>query len=324
MVTRWACWCSRELVAHRGWWSAPEKKQPNHNPWRSALNFMKSVALVVSRLVLLLVCLGAWSWVAVADERKASIPHATVELVSAQQSIQPGHVLRLGLHFRLDQGWHIYWVNPGDSGEPPRVEWRLPAGLRAGAIEWPAPSRLPLPPLMDYGYEGEVLLPVRVETISGLTLGGEAVLAAEVKAIVCREVCIPAKTQLALSLPVRADRPRQFRETAALFRAAQRALPKPAPANWRPSARDLGDRFELLVNTGHAVSAAWFAPLEPLQIENAAPQKSVSGFAGVRLILQKSDQLSKPVAHLRGVLVLSEGAYAIDAPVAPAKRPKER
>jgi len=263
---------------------------------------------------------------AVADERSASIPHGTVSLVSEQESIQPGHGILLGLHFRLENGWHIYWINPGDSGEPPRLDWHLPAGLRAGAIEWPAPSRLPIPPLMDYGYEGEVLLPVPIESTAGLTAGAEATLAADMKAIICRDVCIPAKAHLSLLLPVRAERPRKSAETAAMFSAARKALPKPAPANWRSSAKDLGDSFELRVNVGHSVSEAWFAPLKPLQIENAAPQKTVSTGAGVRLILKKSDQLLKPVSRLRGVLVLaSQGAYLIDAPVAPlsAKKPNQ-
>jgi len=269
-----------------------------------------------------MLCLAAR---AIADERGVAIPHGTVELLSEQESIQPGHAIHLGLHFRLEKGWHIYWINPGDSGEPPRLEWHLPAGLRAGALEWPAPSRLPILPLMDYGYEGEVLLPVPIENTADLAPGEEAALSADLTAIVCREVCIPAKANLSLSLPVRVDRPGESAETQAMFRAARKALPKPAPANWRPSAKDLGDSFELRVNTGHSVSEAWFAPLDPLEIENAAPQKSVSTAAGVRLILKKSDQLLKPVSRLRGVLVLPQGAYLINAPVAPApaKRPQQ-
>jgi thiol:disulfide interchange protein DsbD len=260
-----------------------------------------------------------------ADERSASIPHGTVELVSEQQSIQPGHALQLGLHFLLEKGWHIYWVNPGDSGEPPRLEWQLPAGLRAGAIEWPAPRRLPVPPLMDYGYEGEVLLPVRIENTAGLSVGRAVTFVADMKAIVCREVCIPAKAHLSLSLPSRAERPRESAEARAMFSAARKALPKPAPANWRATVKDLGDSFELRVYTGQSTSQAWFAPFEPLVIENAAPQKTASTRAGVRLILKKSEQLLKPISRLRGVLVLPAGAYLIDAPVAPApaKRPQK-
>ena len=270
------------------------------------------------KAVLLLLACAALPDAGTAEEHAASIPHGTVELVSEQESIQPGRPLLLGLHFRLEQGWHIYWVNPGDSGEPPRLEWQLPAGLQAGEIQWPAPKRLPIATLVDYGYEGDVLLPVPVETAARFSAGaGDAALAADLKAIVCRDVCIPAKAHLNLSLPVRADKPRESSETMAMFRAAERALPKPAPAAWRPTAEDLGDRFELRVNTGRAGAGAWFAPLEPLQIENAAPQKSVSVAAGIRLILKKSDQLSKPISRLRGVLVLSQGAYVIDAPVAP-------
>jgi thiol:disulfide interchange protein DsbD len=231
----------------------------------------------------------------------------------------------LGLHFRLEKGWHIYWINPGDSGETPRLEWHLPAGLRAGAIQWPVPSRLPIPPLVDYGYEGEVLLRVPIESTSGLAGRSEVTLAADMKAIVCREVCIPAKAQLAISLPVRAEPPRESAATLDLFRAARKSLPKPAPASWRASASDLGSRFELRISTGRAVPQAWFAPLEPLQIENAAPQETASTGRGVRLILKKSDQLLKPLSRLRGVLVLPQGAYLIDAPVAraQAKRPKK-
>ena len=253
-----------------------------------------------------------------ADERGASIPHGTVELVSEQPSIQPGKAFLLGLHFRLEPGWHIYWINPGDSGEPPRLEWHLTAGLRAGAIEWPAPRPLPIPPLVDYGYEGDVLLPVRIENTAGLAVGTTVTLAADMKAIVCREVCVPAKARLSLSLPVRSERSRDSAETAALFSAARKALPKPAPASWRATAKDLGESFELRVNTGHPDAGAWFAPLEPLIVENAARQKSVTTAAGVRLILKKSDQLLRPVSRLRGVLVLSGGAYVIDAPVAAA------
>ena len=253
-----------------------------------------------------------------AEEHSVSIPRGTVELASEQQSIQPGREFLLGLLFRLEPGWHIYWVNPGDSGEPPRLQWRLPAGLRAGAIEWPAPSRLPVPPLLDYGYEGEVLLPVRIQNTSGLAVGTAVTLAAEMKAIVCREVCIPAKAQLSLSLPVRAERPGKSAETLALFAAARKALPKPVPASWRATAKDLGDNFELSVHATKPISQAWYAPLDPLVIENAAPQKTVSSKTEIRLILRKSNQLLKPVSRLRGVLVLPQAAYVIDAPVAAA------
>src|SRR5215469_14171102 len=88
----------------------------------------------------------------------ASIPHGTVELIADKQSIAPGHTLNLGLRFTLEKGWHVYWINPGDSGEPPRVKWDLPQGVTVGAIEWPTPRRLGSTTIVDYGYEDGVTL----------------------------------------------------------------------------------------------------------------------------------------------------------------------
>src|SRR5580658_9178387 len=83
--------------------------------------------------------------------------HLTVELLPLHDSIQPGGSDLIGLHFTLDKGWHVYWINAGDSGEPPTIKWTLPAGITAGAMQFPAARRLPLGPLMDFGYEDEVL-----------------------------------------------------------------------------------------------------------------------------------------------------------------------
>ena len=55
---------------------------------------------------------------------------------------------------KIRPGWHTYWINPGDAGAPTDIKWTLPPGWNAGAIQWPTPKRLPVGPLMDYGYEG--------------------------------------------------------------------------------------------------------------------------------------------------------------------------
>src|SRR5262252_5456593 len=65
-----------------------------------------------------------------------------LELVSEQDAFVPGEELLLGVRFILQDGWHTYWTNPGDSGEAPRIQWRLPAGFEASAMQWPYPERL--------------------------------------------------------------------------------------------------------------------------------------------------------------------------------------
>ena len=69
----------------------------------------------------------------------------------------PGEPLTVALRLAIAKGWHTYWRNPGDSGLPTTLAWKLPAGVAAGPIEWPAPRALPVGPLVNYGYEGEVL-----------------------------------------------------------------------------------------------------------------------------------------------------------------------
>src|SRR5690242_15643372 len=123
---------------------------------------------------------------------RAATQHATVELISRQTSVKPGSHVQLGVHFMLEKGWHIYWINPGDSGQPPSFKWHLPSGFSAGEIQWPRPERLqPNKELVDYGYGDEILLPLTIHTPPGISNGASVEFGAEAKWLVCREVCIP-------------------------------------------------------------------------------------------------------------------------------------
>jgi DsbC/DsbD-like thiol-disulfide interchange protein len=246
----------------------------------------------------------------------APIPHGTLELIAEKQWIATGEKLYLGLRFQLEKGWHIYWVNPGDSGEPPRVKWQLPTGLTAGVIEWPTPRRLGTSTIMDFGYEDAVMLIVPMNADASLAAREPARLAAEVKVLVCREMCIPGTAQLSLTLPIKSQPPAPDARTIDFFTATRRSLPRPVPENWRISVADANDSFVLTANLGHQTTEAIFFPLAESQIENAAPQKLLPAAAGFRLMLRKSDKLLKPIDRLKGVLVLSaDRAYLIDVPV---------
>ena len=130
-------------------------------------------------------------------------PHTRVELISRQTALRPGSDLQLGIHFTLEPGWHIYWINPGDSGQPPSLKWQLPPGFSAGEIQWPRPERMQATPeLADYGYHDETLLMVPIHApplINNEQLRGLK-FAVEAKWLVCREVCIPEHANLELFL----------------------------------------------------------------------------------------------------------------------------
>ncbi|MBK8575400.1 MAG: thioredoxin family protein [Elusimicrobia bacterium] len=104
-----------------------------------------------------------------------------------------------------DPGWHTYYKEPGDSGLPTKIQWRLPEGFTAGEILWPVPQRIEMPPLVNFGYEGEVSLLVLITPPE--KLGARNVdLAAMVSWLECKEECVPGKAEVSVGVPV-SDRP---------------------------------------------------------------------------------------------------------------------
>jgi DsbC/DsbD-like thiol-disulfide interchange protein len=128
-----------------------------------------------------------------------------VRLISATRSISAGKTLNLGLHLRHPAGSHSYWKHPGIVGLPTTVEWELPAGFKAGEIEWPAPAMVMMACYETQGYEGETLLMIPITVPEGLT-AKSATLAAKVSWMCCGKTCMPAmKVPFSITLPVAAS-----------------------------------------------------------------------------------------------------------------------
>lgn len=242
--------------------------------------------------------------------------HAKIQLLAEDTALKPGQSTWIGLYFDMEQGWHIYWVNPGDSGEPPKVQWTLPKGFRAGDFRWPAPVRLTTGTVVDYGYEGRVLLAAPLQVPADYNPGAPVTLTADVRYLICREVCIPAKAQATLRLPAAKATAPDPAATQHIFQDARQRWPKPLPAGAKAQASSTGKNFILSVDAGSPETKAFFFPLEESQTDYDAPQ-SVT-FAGNRaqITLKKSDQLEKPIQTLRGVVVFGSGrAFEVAAPV---------
>ena len=142
------------------------------------------------------------AWAGVASAQPVRTEHVTAELVAHNTGVQPGQAVQIGLRLQHIPHWHTYWRNPGDSGLPTTLTWTLPAGAQAGAIDWPAPRRIPIGPLVNYGYEGDLLLPLRFTAPADAQPGSTLQLKAEANWLVCNDVCIPESATLNLSLPV--------------------------------------------------------------------------------------------------------------------------
>ena len=128
----------------------------------------------------------------------------------------PDGALRLGLDFKLQPGWKIYWRSPGDAGLPPTVDWAGSENATVGDFAWPVPERFELSGLETFGYEGDVLLPAGV-TVP--TAGAPVHLKAAVDFLTCRELCVPNNVTLDLVVPAGLEGPGPYGDLIGRFQA---------------------------------------------------------------------------------------------------------
>jgi len=232
-----------------------------------------------------------------------------VELIATQTSVRPGSTITIGLRLTPDQHWHVYWKNPGDAGSEPIIKWTLPGGVTAGEISWPFPVRLPMPgDIMNYGYAGEVVLPVEVTVPA--TAKGTIELKAEVDWLVCDpNMCIPGDATLTLELPVKETAPAPHPRHKALFEWARQKTPGRAPGNTLVLS---GGGGELRLRIELAAKSAYFFPSEWPVGKHSARQD----FANKVLTLRPGTEMER----LRGVLVLDDKrAYEVDLTIGAAE-----
>ena len=172
--------------------------------------------------------------------------HLKVELVAEKQAFVAGATNWVGLRLEHEPHWHTYWVNAGDTGLPTRFEWTLPPGWSAAAIAWPAPERLQIGELFNFGYSGANLLPVAITVPAGAAVGETARLTLQANWLVCKEECIPGKATLELALPVAAAG--SAPEATAAAPALRAALAqRPVDTDWNATLAANGDAIEIRV-----------------------------------------------------------------------------
>ena len=116
------------------------------------------------------------------------VGHARISIIKDHSDFVPGTSLNIGLKVSMDEGWHTYWENPGDSGGPIEINWDLPDGFAVSNIKWPLPEKIEYPPLMTFGYENFVIYPM-VLSIPKDYSNDYFEMTADI--LICADVCIP-------------------------------------------------------------------------------------------------------------------------------------
>ena len=247
-------------------------------------------------------------------------PHSDVALVSDVSAAQPGKTITVAIRLTLDPHWHTYWINPGDAGLPLTVKWTNPTGVTAGALKFPTPHLTPQPPLMSYGYEGEVLVLADLTVPASASVGSTLHLAGSADWLACAEVCLPATGPLALDIPIAAAATGAPTQSAAAVTMARTQLPA-SSAGWTSRAWPTADGYTLtVIRSGDATAlpAPYFFIDTSDVLEYAPPQRVAQ--RGDTLVFSLTRAKFEPVkpAALRGVLAAdvvgeSQRGWQIDA-----------
>jgi thiol:disulfide interchange protein/DsbC/DsbD-like thiol-disulfide interchange protein len=276
-------------------------------PWGSALRTMRRHTALAALWLGLALCPAVHAQTVGAtiktDQVRAEL------LAHAPQGIQAGQTFWLGLQIQHQPHWHTYWQNPGDSGLPTRLQWKLPAGLQADEIAWPLPKKIPIGSLANYGYEGTVLLPVAVTVGPEFKapIVGPVKIQLQAEWLVCRQECIPQEGVFELALPAQGATALH----GALFEAAQKQSPTKRPGAHTSSVSADGRTLSLSID---ALPSSWrgqslsLFPVTGNVVNNAAIQGKTwtQSWQGARWTahLPVSDERSESPARMTWVIAM--------------------
>ncbi|GBR55975.1 cytochrome c biogenesis thiol:disulfide interchange protein DsbD [Acetobacter senegalensis DSM 18889] len=240
-----------------------------------------------------------------AESPQVKTGHSIASLITASDTVDAHSRLHIALRLQLQNGWHTYWQNPGDAGDPPAITIKADGALQGSTqtIQWPVPQRIPDSSLMSYAYTGDVILPLELPLQSADQKSDKVNITAHANWLVCEHVCVPEEADLALTLGK--GTPAPSAQTPLFEQTLQHmAVPSPYMATFSSNG--------ILQLTGKdlsptSVSDAWFMPEQQGKIAEAAAQKPIIRNGSVTLHLKPTTDFSA-LPSLSGIVVLKDKA----------------
>lgn len=211
----------------------------------------------------------------------------------------PGQPITVALEVKLEEGWHVYWRNPGDSGMGTTVEWKLPKGWKAGELQFPTPKSFEGGGSFSYGYEGTVVFLATLTPPKDAT--GTAKITADLGMLACLELCLPASQTLTFEIKPGSG--------AGAGKDVVAAWRKKLPAPWTlatvPTASAIpnGYRLSLPMAPGLDAEKLGFFPADPAVLSHSSTLLSAKKLStGWVLELRESEFKTKNPEKLTGVV----------------------
>lgn len=209
--------------------------------------------------------------------------YSRIELIAEQASVPAtGGRVTLGFHLEPNRGWHAYWLNPGDAGKEPSIDWALPDGFTVQPLQFPTPHLIPFGDFNTYGYEDAILLLADVDVPAGLEPGTAIRIAGEAGWVVCDDaLCVPEDADIELTMLV-GDGAIDV-DVADRFLTARNALPEPVSWPARFALIDEDIEFDASLPAGAGPPAALF--VAPKRFVRYGEQAVVRSAGGVRFAM---------------------------------------
>ncbi|MEO1014750.1 MAG: protein-disulfide reductase DsbD domain-containing protein [Pseudomonadota bacterium] len=278
---------------------------------------MKVLSLTaIAAAIISLVGIDAASGRAAAAERVVT-EHSVSVLEAAADGVAPGGEIDVVLRQELQEGWHVYWRNPGDTGLPLEFAWDMPAGFEAGDIEYPAPERIRIGDFVNYGHHGAPAFVTTLTAPADAAPGETARFGLTATWLICEEICVPESGEFELTLPI-VEAPRPVAEVAAYVEELRAAAPTPWPGEARVHAGPDGPILVLSAEEHapdlSAGSFHFFADEELMTIPAAAQTAARSGDGLTVVRLAGGDAYDGDAydgdgaSRLTGLLAVGDGA----------------
>ncbi|MGX1306745.1 thiol:disulfide interchange protein/DsbC/DsbD-like thiol-disulfide interchange protein [Amorphus suaedae] len=232
--------------------------------------------------------------------------HIATRIVVGSSSVAPGDTVEIAITQTVEDGWHTYWENPGDSGAPTLFGWALPSGPADATIQWPTPERLPYPPLVNFGYSGKTTYLATLTVPADWPAGDPLPVDLTIDWLVCADICIPESGSATFEIPTGTT---SELDSAVGFTFVQARREMPAPVTWPAKLSGMPDGHLTLEVEPTGVdlaklSQAFYFPLDPDLIDNAAEQ--TFDVQGQTLALALRPHGPTPPAPVDGLLVLTD------------------
>ncbi|MBN1587535.1 MAG: thioredoxin family protein [Candidatus Omnitrophica bacterium] len=232
--------------------------------------------------------------------------HVRAELLSEVEWVQPGQTFWVAVRVKTLPHWHTYWKNPGDSGLPTRLSWKLPEGFEAGPVHWPYPERIELGPLANFGFEREIFLLTEISVSPKVEPGQSVEIGVRADWLVCKESCVPEGADLSLKMPVRKSIPPPSLRSVGAFAQARSELPVDS-RDWQVEGVANSNRVVLNLAPrsplDRKLKKLQFFPVESGLVEYAADQELEEEQGNYVLSLQVSSLAQGVPQRAEGVLV---------------------